>query len=668
MRLLYTLALYLLTAPILAWFWWRGRRDVGYRQRWGERFALQRMPAQAVGGLVVHAVSVGEVVAATPLIRALLAAYPELPITVTCTTPTGSARIAAAFGTQVHHCYLPLDLPGATRRFLQKLQPRALIILETELWPNLLAASRKALVPTIVVNARLSTRSARGYRRFYKISKQILADIDLLLAQDRATARRFAALKLRHAPQVCGNLKFEQHIPQRIENLAQQLRPLLTARKVWVAGSTHAGEDEMLVAAFRALKLHIPELLLVLVPRHPERFDPVAQLLMENGIATLRRSQLDPDNGQAITRADAVLVDAMGELLAWYAVADLVFIGGSLIERGGHNPLEAMVLGKAVQSGPHVHNFADAYRRLDGRKAVNWVSDADSLVHSTRTLLGNGQLLQAQGEAALALYREQSGATGRMLAAIQAYLGPDAHAFRSRETDKQTIWWQQDFFTQAEPNHFEPAWWQAQQAVTGSSKGRHTAWFVRHEGRAMVLRHYYRGGLIAKLSRDRFLRVPLLHSRAMQEYALLLQMGAHGLPVPRPCAARMVRSGLTYRADMLIELIPGSRDLATILSQTRSLNAEEWQRVGAAIAHMHAENIYHSDLNCHNILLDDAGKVWLIDFDKCASRTPGPWQQQNLERLLRSLRKEQRKMAQFHWTDADWAALLQGYAQWNNTA
>jgi len=166
MRLLYTLALYLLTAPILAWFWWRGRRDVGYRQRWGERFALQRMPAQAVGGLVVHAVSVGEVVAATPLIRALLAAYPELPITVTCTTPTGSARIAAAFGTQVHHCYLPLDLPGATRRFLQKLQPRALIILETELWPNLLAASRKALVPTIVVNARLSTRSARGYRRF----------------------------------------------------------------------------------------------------------------------------------------------------------------------------------------------------------------------------------------------------------------------------------------------------------------------------------------------------------------------------------------------------------------------------------------------------------------------------------------------------------------------
>ena len=658
MRRLYTLVLSLLILPLLAMFWWRGRHDRGYRKRWNERFALQRIPESAVGGIVVHAVSVGEVAAALPLIRRLRAAYPALPLTVTCTTPTGSARIRAAFGDAVHHCYLPFDLPGANRRFLEKLQPRALVILETELWPNLLAACRAALIPVIVANARLSAGSAKGYRRFYRFTRDIVANIDLLLAQDRATARRFTALGLAHRPQVCGNLKFDHEMPQAASETAARLAHLMAGRRVWVAGSTHAGEDEQLIAAARIARRQMPDLLLVLVPRHPDRFDEVARLLAAGGMRFLRRAEVE---GVAFD-TDAVLVDAMGELGVWYALADLIFVGGSLIPRGGHNPLEAMCLGKAVQSGPHVHNFAQAYQQLDCMGAVNWVRDAESLAHSTLELLQDPQRLAQQGEAALALYREHGGASERMVNAIRSFLGTDLNRFRSDTLPRQTLWWQRDCFERVHPQHFDPAYWQAEQAVIGASTGRNTAWFIRCNGRNMVLRHYYRGGLIAKLSRDRFLRVPVLHSRAMQEFSLLQRMSARGLPVPRPCAARMVRDGLTYRADLLIELIPDAHDLATILSKQHALTAQQWQRVGQAIARLHGENIYHSDLNCHNILLDAAGKIWLIDFDKCAPRAPGKWKRQNLERLLRSLRKEKGKLDTFHWTDDDWQSLLLGYA------
>lgn len=655
--------MYLLLLPLLGYFIWRSRKDAAYRQRFAERLALQTVPTSACGGIVVHAVSVGEVVAATPLIKALQQQFPGVTITVTCTTPTGSARIVSSFADSVYHCYLPLDTPGAVRRFLNKLQPQAVIVLETELWPNLLQQCQRAVIPTIVVNARLSARSARGYRRFYAFSRLALNNINLLLAQDLATARRFAALGCKAQITVCGNLKYDMTVPAQIDTVAAQFRSQLSGRNVWVAGSTHAGEDEQLISAYQQLKLLFPKLLLILVPRHPERFAAVAQQLQQAGLNTVRRSEL----GTVTAATEVLLGDSMGELLAWYQLADVVFIGGSLIARGGHNPLEAMYFAKPVQSGPHVFNFALAYQWLQQADAVNWVADAASLVSSTAQLLQQPQQAAKQGAKALALYQRHGGATARSSSVITAYLGIDSANFRVLQTEHSLSWYDSEVFANSAELSFSAEYWQQQQAVIGQSRGRNIAWFIRHNKLALVLRHYYRGGLIGKLVTDKFSYQPVLASRAMQEFNLLRYMRRCGLPVPRPLAAQYARSGLSYRADIMLELITGSRDLATLLAAGTSLTALQWQQLGSVIARFHQHGVYHSDLNCHNILLDSNGGFWLIDFDKCGLRQAGDWQQANLARLLRSLQKEQGLHAGFAWQITQWPALLQGYNQQFNS-
>lgn len=242
---------------------------------------------------------------------------------------------------------------------------------------------------------------------------------------------------------------------------------------------------------------------------------------------------------------------------------------------------------------------------------------------------------------------------------------------------KDTFWFDPVFFDEVTAAHFSAAYWQAQHAVEGSSRGRNVAWFVRHQQHAMVLRHYYRGGLIGKILGDQFLWQAEQHSRAMQEFTLLQWMVGQGLPVPKPCAARYQRRGLYYCADLIIERIPASQDVATVL-QRQPLSAAQWQAVGQAIARLHQAGVYHSDLNCHNILIDQDDKIWLIDFDKCERRAAGRWQIENLARLRRSLRKEWQKAVlpassadavstqaptNFHWQESDWLALLAGYQQ-----
>ncbi|MEO3679150.1 lipid IV(A) 3-deoxy-D-manno-octulosonic acid transferase [Rheinheimera sp. FR7-31] len=658
-RFCYNLLIMLAVLPVLGYFLLRSRKDPAYRKRFSERLALQPVPTQAKGGIVVHAVSVGEVVAATPLIKALQQQYPELRLTVTCTTPTGSSRIINSFGDSVHHCYLPLDTPGAVSRFLRKLQPQAVILLETELWPNVLQQCRQALIPTVVVNARLSARSAKGYRRWYSFSRLALDNISLLLAQDNATARRFKALGCKADIQVCGNLKYDMQLPAQHSALVSQFQPQFSGRKVWVAGSTHAGEDELLLQAFQQLKPHFPQLLLIIVPRHPERFDTVAQLISQAGLSYLRRS-----SGQQVTpQYDVMLADTMGELLAWYQLADVVFIGGSLIARGGHNPLEAMYFAKPIQSGRHVFNFASAYQWLDRAQALSWVADVPSLVHSTAQLLNNTSLAQQQGNKAQALYQRHSGASKRMCQAIAAYLGEGVDDFAVVTTGNGISWYQRRAFTTLAQLHFAPQHWQQQQAVIGQSQGRNTAWFVQHQEYKFVLRHYYRGGLIGKLVTDKFSYQNVLYSRAMQEFALLRQLRRYQLPVPRPLAAHYRHSGLCYQSDIMVELIPGARDLATLLAAGETLSEVQWQQLGSLIARFHRHGVYHSDLNCHNILLDSEGCFWLIDFDKCALRYPGSWQQDNLARLLRSLHKERGWQPGFGWQPEHWPWLLAGYQQ-----
>ncbi len=658
-RFCYNLLIMLAVLPVLGYLLLRSRKDPAYRQRFSERLALQQVPKQAAGGIVVHAVSVGEVVAATPLIKALQQQYPELTLTVTCTTPTGSSRIINSFGASVHHCYLPLDTPGAVRRFLSKLQPQAVILLETELWPNLLQQCRQALIPTVVVNARLSARSAKGYRRWYGFSRLALDNISLLLAQDHATARRFNVLGCRADIQVCGNLKYDMLLPAQHAALVSQFQPLLSGRQVWVAGSTHAGEDELLLQAYQQLKPQFPQLLLIIVPRHPERFNTVAQLISQAGLSYLRRS----DSGTVTAQHDVMLADTMGELLAWYQLADVVFIGGSLIERGGHNPLEAMHFAKPIQSGRHVFNFAYAYQWLAAEQALSWVADVPSLVQSTAQLLTDSALAQQQGSKAQALYQRHSGASKRMCQAIAAYLGEGIADFAVAANAEGISWYQRQVFTARAQLSFAPQHWQQQQAIIGQSQGRNTAWFVRHLQHKFVLRHYYRGGLIGKLVTDKFCYQSVLYSRAMQEFALLRQLRRYQLPVPRPLAAHYYANGLCYQSDIMVELIPGARDLATLLGAAEALNEAQWQQLGRLLGRFHQYGVYHSDLNCHNILLDSEGRFWLIDFDKCALRHAGSWQQDNLARLLRSLQKERGLQPGFGWQPEHWQWLLAGYQQ-----
>ncbi|HSC83364.1 MAG TPA: lipid IV(A) 3-deoxy-D-manno-octulosonic acid transferase, partial [Pseudomonas sp.] len=356
-RRLYTLILHLALPLICLRLLWRAWRAPAYGRRIGERFAFG-LGAFAPGGIWVHAVSLGESIAAAPLIRELLARYPHLPITVTSMTPTGSERIQALFGSRIQHCYLPYDLPWACKRFLCKVQPQLAVIMETELWPNHIHQCAMRGVPVVLANARLSERSARGYARFTKLTAPMLGELSLIAVQSEAEAERFRQLGARpDCVEVTGSIKFDLSVDPQLQQRATALRAEwgATARPLWIAASTHAGEDEIILAAHRQLLQQFPQALLILVPRHPERFASVFELCTREGFGTVRRSL-----GVAVTAETQVLLgDTLGELLFLYALADLAFVGGSLVANGGHNLLEPAALGKPLLSGPHLFNFLE---------------------------------------------------------------------------------------------------------------------------------------------------------------------------------------------------------------------------------------------------------------------------------------------------------------------
>lgn len=646
---LYSAAAHVARAAAWPVLWWLGRRVPAFRERWGERRGQARLPAAAQGGVVVHAVSMGEVGAAVPLVRALLAARPGLPVVFTCTTPTASARIRETFGEAVHHVYLPFDTPGAVRRFLAALTPRALVVLETELWPNLLTAAQARGTAVVLANARLSQRSARRYARFPGVVQTLLNAIDLLLVQEDAVRDRF--LGLGAAPGrtvVTGSLKFDTPLPADHAARVAQFGAWVGGRPLWVAASTHEGEEAAAIEA----QAQCPGRLLVLVPRHPQRFEAVAALLAARGVSFQRRSE-----ARAVDAGTAVLLaDSMGELTAWLALADAVFIGGTLAPVGGHNPLEAMQFGVPIVAGPHAFNFAEAFADLDAAAAVRRIDTAADLAPALSELSGDPVAARAMGERGRVLHARRGGATARTLAPLLELLDRRAGRVEAPVADG-VVWTDPALLPQPSAGLFDPAAGTARAA----GSGRGTVWFLPAGDRTLVLRHYRRGGLIGRLIADRYLREPLACTRAMAEFALLQRMAGWGLAVPRAAGARWQRAGLFYRADILVERIRGARDLSEQLQQA-PLTAAEWQAVGAAIARMHAAGVCHTDLNCHNLMRDAEGRVWIIDFDKCEVRSPGAWQQANLERLRRSLRKELARLASWHWQDTDWPPLLAGYA------
>ena len=409
MRVLYIVLLHLITPLVLLRLWWKGRLQPEYRQRIGERFGF--VPAAPNGVAVwVHAVSVGESLAALPLIEALIRKHGEGKVWVTTTTPTGSARVSAALGARVRHSYAPYDLPGAVARFLERARPQQVVVMETELWPVLFRAIRRRGLPLFIANARLSPRSFRGYGRLRRSIAGVLADCTEVAAQSEADAQRFRELG---APRVSvmGNIKFDMSVPEEQLRRGRGFRDRLGAeRPVWIAASTHEGEEQAALDAHRFLLKTRPDCALILVPRHPQRFDEVAKLIERSDLRYTRRSAAEPD-----ARTQVLFGDSMGEMLAYFAAADLAFVGGSLVPVGGHNVLEPAALGLPVLFGPHMHNFIAARDLLLQHQAAQALESAADLAPVLRGLFGDAARSAAMGAAGKAAVAANRGALEKLL-------------------------------------------------------------------------------------------------------------------------------------------------------------------------------------------------------------------------------------------------------------
>ncbi len=415
----YAALLYALLPAQLLRLWWRGRRLPGYRRRWRERLALAG-PLPLQPRIWLHAVSVGETLAAAPLIRALLEDHPGHRLLVTTTTPTGSAQVQRLFGERVEHRYFPWDLPDVVHRFLDHTRPRLFIVMETELWPNVFRQCRRRGIPVLVVNARLSARSFAGYRRLRPLLRPTLRAVDTIAAQGQDDADRFLCLGAPHRRvAVYGNLKFDLDLPDETVQAGRTLRQALGGqRPVWIAASTHPDEEAVMLAAHRALLARRPDALLILVPRHPERFDGVARLCAGAGLAVARRSR-----GEAVTAATRVyLGDTMGELLLLYGAADVAVVGGSFVPVGGHNPLEPAAHALPILTGPHIANFRDIYQALFRQQAALTVRDAEQLAARLGELLADPPRRAVLGQHARALLSAHRGTRDRLRALIEQRL------------------------------------------------------------------------------------------------------------------------------------------------------------------------------------------------------------------------------------------------------
>ncbi|MYM63383.1 lipid IV(A) 3-deoxy-D-manno-octulosonic acid transferase [Pseudomaricurvus sp. HS19] len=419
-RILYTTVFYLILPLVLLRLLWRARKAPAYARRWRERFGwVPPLAAPVAPRVWVHAVSVGETLAALPLMHRLLDSGYDL--VVTTTTPTGSERVRAALGDSVYHVYAPYDLPDCLGRFLRRTRPQLAIIMETELWPNTIAACASREIPVLVANARLSARSAAGYGRFASLASHMLQQLTCVAAQHAEDGERFVALGL--PPErlaITGNIKFDLTLNDAVRNKSSQIRERWLCsgeRLVLLAASTHPGEDELLLQVFAALRAECPQLLLVLVPRHPERFDAVAQMAAREFVVA-RHS-----GGEAITADTQVIIgDTMGELMALLGASDLVFMGGTLIQHGGHNFIEPAAWGKPLVSGDSLYNFAEVSRLLMAAEGLLVASDVDELTRHVRDLLQSPQRRLQVGEAARGVAEANRGALQRLLQEVERLL------------------------------------------------------------------------------------------------------------------------------------------------------------------------------------------------------------------------------------------------------
>ncbi len=430
MRYFYSAAFYLLMPFILLRLLWRGRRNPAYRQRIKERFGFS--PISFKKSLWIHAVSVGESLIAVSLVKKLRHLYPTLPIVVTTMTPTGAARIQAALGTSVTHLYVPYDLPTAINRFLERIQPLLTILVETELWPNFFEACHRRHIPIVIANGRLSERSFSGYRRISSLTREMLAKLSLLMAQGKEDAERFIALGMNPSQTVVtGNIKFDLELAADLIPRSEVLRMHLgQERLIWIAASTHAGEEEIVLQAHALIRETKPEALLILVPRHPERFTAVAELISQQGFQYIRRSL-----GESCKKDTTVFLgDTMGEMLLFYAAADVAFVGGSFAPIGGHNLLEPAALAKPVITGPQLFNFTEISELLTKAEALTKVETASSLAAAVLHFFADPTAGKEKGEKARQVVETNRGALAKHIDLISQLL-----SLRPEEAEKTIL-------------------------------------------------------------------------------------------------------------------------------------------------------------------------------------------------------------------------------------
>jgi len=419
-RFIYTLTMYLLTPVILYRLAVRGLRYPEYFARWRERFGFFPHP-KISDSVWIHAVSLGEVNAAMPLIDALMQRYQNTPFVITTVTPTGSERVRRVYGERVFNVYLPYDLPASIRRFLDRVRPRLAVVMETEIWPNLFFECKAREIPLIVANARLSEKSFRGYGPVRPLAQSALASARYVAAQSNTDAGRLRDLGAE--PErlgVFGNLKYDMSVPAELKSEAQAMRAGWgPQRPVWIAASTHEGEEMPVLNAHAAVLRRFPDALLIMVPRHPERFKPVAQECRSFGFSTRTRSE----DANAAPETQCFVIDAMGELLRFYATADVAFVGGSLVPIGGHNVLEPAALGVPVVVGPQTFNFVEITANLIEADAALRITSADLLSAAVIKLLADPALRQRVGSAARAAFEREQGGVLRTVEVVEKVLG-----------------------------------------------------------------------------------------------------------------------------------------------------------------------------------------------------------------------------------------------------
>lgn len=418
-RNLYSILLALAIPFLYLRLLWRSRKNPAYRDRWLERLGLSHSKIQP-GGIWLHAVSVGEALAAIPIIRALKKAFPTLPITVTTTTPTGAARIQQMVGNIVTHHYFPFDLPWTMALFINHVHPKLCLIMETELWPNFLWGLKTQKIPTFIVNGRLSLHSMQGYQRMQKVTQLMMNCITAVAAQSKMDGDRFLSLGLNPSQLIItGNVKFDISVPEGIENDALKLKQQWGCeRPVWIAASTHQGEEELILKAFQHLRLNFPTAFLILVPRHIERTEEIKELIQQYSFNYVLRSTAEPCH----TDTAVLLANTMGEMPLLYACSDVAFVGGSFVPIGGHNTLEPAFARVPVVVGPHVENFIDITNYLLKAGALIQVQNSEKLIDVLSYWLGDEHARALAGQQGRKVVDENRGAVDKIIQMASYYL------------------------------------------------------------------------------------------------------------------------------------------------------------------------------------------------------------------------------------------------------